>query len=99
VAGYAVAYVESADEVKDVTLLMGTNDQGKVFLNGKELAKFAETRSLEKDTEKAEGLTLNKGTNVVVLKVINEANNWQGCVRLAGKDGKPVKGLTVKTAP
>lgn len=99
VAAYAVAYVEAADEVKDVTLLMGTNDQGKVFLNGKELAKFAEGRTLEKDTEKAEGLTLNKGTNVVVLKVINEANNWQGCVRLAGKDGKPVYGLTVKTAP
>ena len=99
VAAYAVAYVEAADEVKDVTLLMGSNDQGKVYLNGKELAKFSETRGLEKDTEKAEGLTLNKGTNVVVLKVINEANNWQGCVRLAGKDGKPVKGLTVKPAP
>ncbi|MDB5294111.1 MAG: hypothetical protein JWO31_94 [Phycisphaerales bacterium] len=99
VAAYAVAYVEAADEVKDVTLFMGSNDQGKVFLNGKELAKFAEPRTLEKDTEKAAGLTLNKGTNVVVLKVINEANNWQGCVRLAGKDGKPPAGVTVKPAP
>lgn len=98
VAAYAVAYVDSPEEMKDVTLLMGSNDQGKVYLNGKELAKFTEGRSLEKDTEKAEGLTLKKGTNVVVLKVINEGNNWQGCVRLAGKDGKPVKGLAVKAA-
>lgn len=99
VAAYAVAYVEAPEEVKDVTLLMGSNDEGKVYLNGKELAKFATARTLDKDTEKAEGLTLAKGVNVIVLKVINESNNWQGCVRLAGKDGKPVAGLKIVAAP
>lgn len=95
---YAVAYLDSADEMKDVTLLMGSNDEGKVYLNGKEVVKFAESRSLEKDSDKAT-VTLNKGTNVVVFKVINESNNWQGSLRFTTKDGKPVKDLKVKAAP
>lgn len=99
VAAYAVAYVEAPEETAGVTLLVGTNDQGKAYLNGKEATKFAETRTLEKDADKAPNLTLKKGTNVVVLKVINEANNWQGCLRLVDKDGKPIAGLKLKTEP
>lgn len=92
---YAVAHVVSPDEKKDVTLLMGTNDQGKVFLNGKELSKHTSGRSLEKDADKIEGLTLTKGANIIVMKVINESNNWQGCLRLVDKAGKPVEGLKI----
>ena len=44
-------------------------------------------------------LTLAAGTNVIVFKVINETNNWQGCVRLVDKDTKPVADLKLKTAP
>ena len=40
VAAYAVAYVMADDEMK-VTLALGTNDQGKAWLNGKEVFKFA----------------------------------------------------------
>lgn len=96
VAGYAVAYVTADDEVK-VTLALSTNDQGKAWLNGKEVFKFADTRVLEKDTDRAE-VTLNKGRNVLVLKVINEVNNWQACARFL-KDGGPVKNLRVSVAP
>lgn len=96
---YAVAYVVSPEEKKDVTLLWSSNDQGKAFLNGKELGKFTEGRSLEKDADKSEGLTLKKGVNVVVLKVINESNNWQGCVRLTDKAGKPMTGLKLQATP
>ncbi|HEX8913202.1 MAG TPA: hypothetical protein VF796_12655, partial [Humisphaera sp.] len=92
VAAYAVAYVEAPAEVKDVTLAWCSNDEGKIYLNGKAVGKFDQGRSLEKDADKATGLTLNKGVNVVVLKVINEGNNYQGCARFLGKDGKPVAG-------
>jgi hypothetical protein len=34
---YAVCYVVSPDEQKDVILAMGSNDQGKVYVNGKEV--------------------------------------------------------------
>ena len=98
-AAYAVAYIDSADEKKDLVLLMGSNDQGKVYLNGKEVVKDTMPRSLAKDQDQAKGVTLNKGTNVLVFKVINEQNNWQGCVRFTDKDGKPVKDLKLKLTP
>jgi hypothetical protein len=79
---------------------MNSNDEGKAYLNGKELVKFTETRSLEKDAEdSAENVTLKKGVNVLVLKVINEENNWQGSVRFLDKAGKPVTDLKIETKP
>ena len=96
VAAYAVAYVVADAEMK-VTLALSTNDQGKAWLNGKQVFKFADTRTLEKDTDRVE-VTLTKGPNVLVLKVINEVNNWQGCARFL-KDGVPVKNLKIAAAP
>ena len=92
VAGYAVAYVVADEEMK-VTLALSTNDQGKAWLNGKPVFKFAETRTLEKDTDRTE-VTLVKGQNILVLKVINEVNNWQACARFL-KNGVPVRNLQV----
>ena len=96
VAGYAVAYVV-ADEEMPVTLALSTNDQGKAWLNGKPVFKFADTRTLEKDTDRTD-VTLVKGQNVLVLKVINEVNNWQACARFL-KSGVPVKNLQISSAP
>jgi hypothetical protein len=96
VAAYAVAYV-SADAPMNVTLALSTNDQGKAYLNGKQVFKFSDTRTLDKDTDKIE-VALVKGQNVLVLKVINEVNNWQGCARFL-KDGAPVKNLKISTTP
>ena len=96
VAGYAVAYVIADDEMK-ATLAISSNDQGKAWLNGKVVFEFADTRTLEKDSDRAE-VTLVKGQNVLVLKVINEVNNWQGCARFL-KDGMPVKNIRIALAP
>jgi hypothetical protein len=96
VAAYAVAYV-IADEDMQVTLALSTNDQGKAWVNGKEVFKFVDTRVLEKDTDRV-NVSLVKGQNVLVLKVVNEVNNWQGCARFL-KDGAPVKNLRIALAP
>jgi hypothetical protein len=96
VAGYAVTYVIADEEMK-VTLALSTNDQGKAWLNGKQVLKFAETRTLEKDTDKID-VTLVKGQNVLILKVINEVNNWQGCARFL-RNGAPVTNLKVSLTP
>ena len=96
VAAYAATYV-IADAEMPVTLALGTNDQGKAWLNGKEVFKFAETRVLEKDASRVD-VTLVKGQNVLLLKVVNEVNNWQACARFL-KDGAPVKNLRVSLAP
>jgi hypothetical protein len=96
VAGYAVAYV-AADEDMTVTLALSTNDQGKAWVNGTQVFKFADTRVLEKDTDLTD-VALAKGQNVLVLKVINEVNNWQACARFL-KGGVPVKTLKISPSP
>ena len=96
VCAYAVAYVIADEEMK-VKLAIGSNDECKAYLNGKEVLKFTETRTLEKDLEKAD-VVLTKGQNVLVLKVINEKNNWQGCARFL-KDGSGVKNIKISLTP
>lgn len=96
VAAYAVAYVIADEEMK-VKLSIGSNDQAKAWVNGKQIIKFAETRTLDKDTDSGE-VTLAKGQNVLVFKVINEKNNWQGCARFM-KDGAAVKNVRISLTP
>ena len=96
VAAYAVTYID-ADEDMKLTLALSSNDQGKAWLNGQQVFRFADTRTLEKDSDHSE-VTLKKGRNVLVLKVINETNNWQGCARFL-KDGAPVKNLRISQTP
>jgi hypothetical protein len=95
-AGYAVAYVHS-EEAMDVTLAVGTNDQGKVWLNGKEVLIFEETRVLDKDADRVP-VSLVKGQNILVLKVINEVNSWQACARFL-RGETPVTNLRIALAP
>ncbi len=95
-AGYAVAYVIADDEMK-VKLSIGSNDQCKVWLNGKQVIKFSETRTLDKDTDSAD-VTLNKGQNVLVFKVINEKNSWQAAARFL-QGTTPVKNVKISVTP
>ena len=100
VIAWAVAYVVATTEKSGLTLKMNSNDQGKAYLNGKELVKFTDARTLEKDAEDtATDVTLKKGVNVLVLKVVNEENNWQGSVRFLDKAGQPVTDIKIETKP
>ncbi len=96
VAAYAVAYVWAEEDMK-VKLSIGSNDECKAYVNGKQVIKFAETRTLEKDSDSGE-TSLGKGQNVLVFKVLNEKNNWQGCARFM-KDGSPVKNIKISLTP
>ena len=98
VGAYAVCYLVADEEMKGVTMLMSSNDQGKTYLNGKMVAKNTESRSIEKDQDTIKDLTLVKGVNVIVHKVVNEQNNWQGAIRFTDKAGKPVKNVKIQLA-
>jgi len=97
--GYAVTYVRADAERKDLQLKMGSNDQGKVYLNGKVLLKTSEPRPLDQDSDVARNVTLNKGVNVVVFKIFNEGNDWQGCLRFTETGGKAVTNLVIQLEP
>jgi hypothetical protein len=94
--GYAVTYITAPAEMK-VKMKTGSDDQCKVWLNGKEVFKFTDARSADKDQDTTE-VTLQKGVNVLVAKVVNEKIDWSFCVRFVDNDDKPVAGLTAKTS-
>jgi hypothetical protein len=93
---YAVTYVTAPEEMT-VKMKTGSDDQAKVYLNGKEVFKMPEARALDKDQDTTE-VTLRKGVNVLVVKVINEKMDFSFCVRFTDKDDKPLTKLTAKTA-
>ncbi len=97
---YAVCYVHADAERKDLQLKMGSNDQGKVYLNGKLLLKTSEPRGLNQDDDVARNVTLNKGVNVVVFKIFNEGgSDWQGCLRFTEANGKVITNLVIRLEP
>jgi hypothetical protein len=95
---YAVTYIVSPKERTGVKMKTGSDDQCKVYLNGKEVFKYAEERPADKDQDTTE-VTLREGTNVLVAKVINAKADWAFCVRFTGKNDQPLKNLTAKTVP
>ena len=97
-AGFMVTYVECEKDMPDVTMAVGSNDEGRIYFNGVDIYAFTEARILELDADKGR-VTLKKGVNVIVFKVINEQNSWQGAMRLTDKAGAPLKGIKIKLSP
>ncbi len=98
VAGFMVTYVECAEEIPDVTMAVASNDQGRIYFNGVDIYAFTEARPLLLDADKGR-VTLKKGLNVIVFKIINEQNSWQGALRLLDKTGVPLKNLRIRLSP
>ena len=83
------------EEMKGVKMKTGSDDQMKVYLNGKEVIKVTDARASDTDQDTTE-VTLQKGENVLVAKVINEKVEWKFCVRFCDKADKPIKSLKTK---
>jgi hypothetical protein len=98
VAGFMVTYIECDQEMPDVVLAVASNDQGRIYFNGVDIYAFTEARPLILDADKGR-VTLKKGINVFVFKVLNEQNSWQGAMRLLDKSGAPLKDLNLKLSP
>jgi hypothetical protein len=97
-AGYMVTYLECEQDVPDVTMAVGSNDQARIYFNGVDIYAFTDARTLELDGDKGR-VTLKKGVNVIVFKVLNQQNSWQGAMRLTDKSGAPLKGVKVRLTP
>ena len=97
-AGYAVTYIECATEKPDVIMAVASNDEGRIYFNGVDIYVYGEPRTLMLDADKGK-VTLKKGINVVVFKIINEQGNWLGAMRLLDKSGAPLKDVRIKLSP
>ena len=97
-AGYMVTYIECETEKPDVIMAVASNDEGRIYFNGVDIYLFSEPRPLMLDADKGK-VTLKKGLNTIVFKVINEQNAWQGAMRLLDKSGAPLKDVRIKLIP
>lgn len=97
-AGYMVTYIECDSDRPDVIMAVGSNDEGRIYFNGTDIYLFSEPRTLMLDADKGK-VTLKKGINVIVFKVVNEQNAWQGSMRLLDKSGAPLKDVKIKLSP
>src|SRR5262249_26342008 len=92
---YAACYIES-DRARDgLWLQLGSDDQVKVYLNGRVIYQDHRFRKLTwLNTVGPVGL--KRGVNVLLFKVVNESGEWEDCARLLDEAGRPAQGLHVK---
>jgi type 1 glutamine amidotransferase/HEAT repeat protein len=68
-----------ADTDCEADLGVGSDDGVKVWLNGELTVSNNATRPVRKDEDKA-SVHLNKGDNILLVKISNSSANWGGCV-------------------
>lgn len=89
-AAYAVSWLHCPEAVRDATLLVGSDDYIKVWLNGALVHAYKEKRrASEWDQDKAK-VSLLKGDNRVVVKCVDVVFDWDFYLRFADKDGRPI---------
>jgi hypothetical protein len=96
---YAVCYVISAAERKQLLLQVASDGTAtKAYLNGQEIYKDSQPHaSIALDP--IGPVTLRKGTNVLILKVVNSPYGWTGRARFVDLDDNPVMGLQFSRMP
>ncbi len=97
---YAIAYLQSDAACTGLQMHVGSDDEAKIYLNGREIYRNPTARECIPDQDVVEGVELKAGLNVLVFKVVNEALDWKGSVRFTDAAGQPVKGIRITlTAP
>src|SRR4030042_771514 len=79
VLAYAYSEVQ-AEETRIWFISLGTNDGGKLWVNGKNVWDNQQPRGLLIDDDLIP-VVLNKGNNTLLLKVEERGNRWGFCVR------------------
>jgi hypothetical protein len=96
---YAVCYIKIEANRTGLLMKVGSDDQAKVYLNGREIYRYGQGRGYVPDLDVVTGVELKAGLNVLVFKVVNETSYWQGSVRFTDAAGQPVKGIRVTLTP
>jgi hypothetical protein len=96
---YAVCYLRSEAEQRGLQMLVGSRDESKVYLNGKQVYTNAFPRPFYAEQDKVPDIALNAGLNVLVFKVVNETREWKGAIRFTDAAGQPLKGVLVTLDP
>lgn len=73
-------------------LRIGSDDQVKVWLNGKLVSEVSQPRTTDLDQEIVP-VNFQAGTNHLLVKVCNTTLSWGFYLRLTDRNGQPVEGL------
>jgi hypothetical protein len=98
-AAYAVCYVRSEVDRSGLRMLVGSDDEAKIYLNGQQVHRVPVPRTFIVDQDLVPGITLKSGLNLVVFKVLNERVHWKGSIRFTDAQGDPVTGIEVTLTP
>lgn len=94
--GYAYAVVISPED-RHVDFRFDSDDQGKVWLNGKSI--FEHTKAFTAQIDFFDfPASLKKGRNIILVKVCEETGGWGFYLRITDKDGNPYDDLEIVTA-
>jgi len=96
---YAIAYLQSDAARTGLQMHVGSDDEAKIYLNGREIYRNPTARECIPDQDVVERVELKAGLNMLVFKVVNEALDWKGSVRFTDALGQPVKGIRVTLTP
>jgi Domain of unknown function (DUF4838) len=80
IAAYAYTEIYSEEE-KTVIFTLGTNDGGRLWINGEVVWDYSSGRGLKPD-EDLIPILLRKGTNQILLKIEERGNAWGFCTRV-----------------
>jgi len=79
---FAYAYTEVvSNEARVMLISLGTNDGGKLWVNGEEVWDYAPQRGCVPD-DNIIPVQLKKGKNTLLLKVEQRGNRWEFCCRI-----------------
>jgi hypothetical protein len=95
---FAIAYVLASvkidgDTKRKLTLLLGSDDSVRVWVNGTVVHTNPAKRGVVADQDAVE-ITLEPGWNDILVKVAQFAGAWGVCLRLTEADRSEAKGLT-----
>ena len=83
-----------ADADKDVEVRVGSDDGYKLWINHQLISEQHVYRAMEMDQE-THKVKLNKGKNLLLIKVDQDTGEYQFMLRVVGADGKAAPGVTV----
>jgi len=96
--GNRVAYLRTgvySPEKRKALLELGSDDGVKVWINGKLVHSKVATRAVKRAEDKA-NVVLEKGWNILLLKIVQGNGEWGACARFANLDGSLMEGLLVR---
>jgi len=92
---WAVAIIDSPEDMPDLRLAAGTNGASKWWLNGEEVLLLSGDRRMVVDDGMSPRISLKKGRNILRCAVVNGPGLSDMCVRFLNENNQPVTNLTI----